>query len=108
MEKVTRQLPCTPVIDGEPTMCQFTGWRLGALFVHRGAPDSRCGRFTRWTITHAHTGYAVHKGIRSQKRAFAAARKLAALSCWDFTSPSATAAIPPHVMNLIDEIRRNA
>lgn len=104
----TLSLPCTPVIDGKPTMLDFTGHRVGHFFIHRDFPDRQliCGEL--WTITHVATGFAVQKKIRSRGAAMRAAQKLNEIDCWDFTSPEQARALPDDVMERINEIRRSA
>ena len=110
MKKITRELPCTPVVDDLPTMIAFTGYVIGPLFVHRGEPDYRVISGIRygWTVTHGLTGYAIAKGVRNKQRALRAAKRLAQLDCWDFREPSGVKQIPPETRRAILAIREAA
>lgn len=103
MKTETIALPCTPVVNGLPTMCEFTGERVGQMFVHKGYHDASYLNTARgdWTITHLKSGYSVKKHIGARSRALALARKLSQLGCWDFSDPDDAKRIAKATLNEI-------
>ena len=83
MSIVTRDLPCTPMKDGKPTMLPFSGTDIGAFFIHRTNSDRLVDLFgdDGWTITHRLTGYSVAKRIRTKAIAINKAKQFGALEC---------------------------
>lgn len=109
MNAVTRDLPCTPMVDGHPTMLAFTGQDIGPFFIHCGRSDGENpSRRGDWTVTHIATGYSVQKDIMAKARAVRLARQLAKLDCWGFTDAEQTRAISPSILRLIADLRSRA
>ena len=104
---ITRDLPCTPVIDGKPSMVSFTGTDVGAFFIHRTHPDDLVDTvgMIGWTITHRPTGYAIARRIKTKAVAIHKARQLGALECWDFSDPDHAKSFSPELMEKIRVIR---
>lgn len=107
MSLVTRELPCTPVIDGKPTMLEFTGTDCGPFFLHREVHDARADMFGEgsWCITHRATGFRVATGFKVKARARACAKELSLLGCWDFTDPAHVKSFDSDLMRKINTIR---
>ena len=106
MAIVTRELPCTPVVRGKPTMVPFTGSDVGSFFIHRTMADSLSDFISDgWTITHRATGFSVAKRIRTKAVALHVAKALDALNCWDFTDPAHVKTFSPELMEKIKAIK---
>jgi hypothetical protein len=89
-------------------MLPFTGHDIGPLFIHRGQWDEGLQQRGDWTVTHAATGHAVHKGIKSKAKAVQLARQLSRIKCWDFTNAEQAKSIDPDYLRLIADIRSAA
>lgn len=109
MKSVTRELPCTPVVDDVPTFLPFTGFEFGPFFIHRMYHDNmlRPGQRCEWAISHRQTGYAVHKFLRSKAKALLCAKQLVALECWDFKRPQDARALPANTLAQIQMVRES-
>lgn len=106
MGLITRDLPCTPIVNGKPTMIPFTGTDVGSFFIHRTIPDSLLDVISDgWAVTHRSTGFLVAKRIRTKVAAFKMAKALEALNCWDFTDPDHVKSFSPELMEQIKTIK---
>ena len=113
MKKITRSLPCTPVVDGVPTYLDFTGFDVGPLFVHPWFNDRHWHaresvRRHEWTVSHIATGFSVHKFVPTKARAIALAKALRDLDCWDFDRAEDARELPQSVLAEINRLREAA
>lgn len=103
---ITRDLPCTPIVKGQPTMLPFTGSDVGSFFIHCTMSDSHADLvFDGWTITHRATGFSAAKRIKTKAIAIKKAKELEALNCWDFTDPDHVKSFSPELMEKIKAIK---
>lgn len=103
---ITRELPCSPIVDGTPSMFRFTGIEVGPFFIHRDWHDGMSRpRYGGWSVSHSATGYAVQKEIRTKAAAMKLARELAKLDCWGFMRPEQVKGFPEKTLIAIRRLK---